>query len=235
MAISYVGSDSAADNIGGVNPVITFAVAPQQGDIVVVFGGIQNQTDPAGVTTSGYTTLAAFNSATGGVLQNVWAGHKIMGASPDTSVTCKGGTSFSTYLSFTFRGADQGTQPDATTTTAAPAASTNPNPPSITTVTDNAVVLALGRSTRDTAITVPSGYNNLTQQNGTLGNQTVAGAWKAVSPAGAEDPGAFTNWASGAWCAASVAIRPAGAAAAVVMHPWRTTLGTRTGSRQLVN
>lgn len=210
MAITFVSADGATTAGGGGSPVITFGVALQQNDIVVVFGGINNQTDTAGVSTSGYTQLAQFNSTTGTASRNMWVGYARMGSTPDTSVTCNGGASESVYEAMYFRGVDTSTAIDQTTTTTF-AQTTNPDCPSITTVTNNAAVLALAFSNRDTAITVPSGYSNLSQKDGAV-TSTVAGAWVTKATAGAEDPPAFTNWVSGKWCGATVALRPPGTA-----------------------
>lgn len=207
MAISFVSADGATTAGAGGNPTITFGVSLLQDDIVVVFGGINNQTDVAGISTSGYTQLAQFNSTTGAASRNMWIGYKRMGSTPDTSATCLGGASESVYEAMYFRGVDTSTAIDQTTTTTF-AQTTNPDCPSITTVTDNAAVLALAFSNRDTAITIVSGYSNLSQKDGAV-SSTVAGSWVTKATAGAEDPGAYTNWITGKWCAATVALRPA--------------------------
>lgn len=91
-------------------------------------------------------------------------------------------------------------------------ASTNPNAPSITTVTNGAVVIDFALSiVNDSATTAPTGYSNKISANltETTGPVTIAATSKLVSSAGAEDPAAYTVWSSGQWIAASVAIRPA--------------------------
>lgn len=209
MTLSYLGSDSAIGTSGNVT--VTFGVSLLQNDIVLAIGGSRLSHVPSAVTT-GYTdALAAVNNPTGN--EELWVGYKIMGATPDTTFVGTGtGTTVGIgYVTFYFRGEDTGTPIDTAATSAiSGAASTNPDPPSITTVTDNAIVLAAAVSTAlDSTITAPSGYSNNTQANSV--SVTVAGAWKLISPAGAENPASWTNWSSGNWIAACVAIRPAAA------------------------
>lgn len=209
MALSYLGSDSAIGT--NANVTVTFGVALQQNDIVFVIGGSRTSNVPAAVTAGYADALAAVNNPTGN--EELWVGYKIMGASPDTTFVGVG-TSSSTvgigYVAFYFRGADGTVQPDVASASAI-GSSANPDSPSITTTTDGAVILACATSSaKDTAITAPSGYSNNTQANtGGANSSTVAGAWKTVTPAGAENPASWTGWASGNWIAASIAIRPA--------------------------
>lgn len=208
MAISYVGSDSAVGT--NVAFALTFGPTLLQGDIVVLVGG-SSFTTTVGTTTTGYADAVPAFLVSGNSRQ-LWVGYKIMGASPDTSVSCNGSgnTLFGTaYTAFYFRGVDGATPLDATATTAS-ALSGAPDAPSITTVTDNAIVLACGAGISDASITVPTGYSNQTQGNsgGVGGTATAAAAWKAIASHGAEDPAAWGGWSS-SWCAASVALRQA--------------------------
>lgn len=114
-----------------------------------------------------------------------------------------------------FRGVDIVTPVDATATTSTGSGDSNPNPPSISTVTNGAVVLAIGFMDDDLATLdgVPTGYSD----PGTLGIITSAGggngcslgvAWNTIAAFGAEDPATFEFGDADEWGAISLAIRP---------------------------
>lgn len=91
-----------------------------------------------------------------------------------------------------------------------------PDPPSITTLADNSLVMAFGAVTditADTGWTAPSGYSGLAVQsaNDQLSqNAVIMGAWKVVPAAGAENPGAFSHAsAANGWGAVSLRLAPA--------------------------
>ena len=115
-----------------------------------------------------------------------------------------------------FRSVDTGTPMDATPTTANGGNSANPDPPSITTVTDGAFVFAIAFQDNSTAssLTIPTGYTDpdglgLIKRNTSGSNGcSLAVAYKEIVTAGAEDPGTFGFTASEEWGAISVAIRP---------------------------
>jgi len=107
---------------------------------------------------------------------------------------------------------DTATFNDATATTAGLTNSTNPDAPSITTVTNNALIIAVaGSKVLDTTPGTVSGYSN---QINIAGNDntdiTVAGATFEKITAGAENPAAWSSWVSGNWYAITIAVRPAG-------------------------
>jgi len=213
VAVTFVGGASA-HTTNGANVTITLPTSLQN-DVVYVFGGFSRTATP-GVSTSGYTNLV---DVINGTLCHLYVGRKIMGATPDTSVTCLGSGNAqdaTAYTAMVFRGEDTTTPEDATTTTAN-AATGNPDPPSITTVTNGAWVLAIGLSAGNNAtITGPSGYSNLnTSQDTDTRPINAMGATKEITTAGAENPGAYSGLPSNSVCSASVAIRPA--ASSVVM------------------
>jgi hypothetical protein len=132
--------------------------------------------------------------------------YKVMGATPDTTVSLTGlSASGASAVAIAFRNAEY------STITTATAASGMPNPPSVTTTINNSVVLIVGAvdddSFSDTA--APSGYSNLIEQEavGDTG-MTVMAAAKTVATAGAEDPGAFTGSGTDDWYAASIILVP---------------------------
>lgn len=183
----------------------------QENDIVVYFGG----NDGAGApnTPTGYAGAA---TETGSSCDSTSA-YKRMGATPDMSVS--GLTSDSTcgHLAVVFRCVDTTTALDATTATAQ-STTGDPNPPSITTVTANAFVVAFGALDDDvtTVSAPPSGYmiiqfgvSNQVQIGSAESGVTLMAAYIDAGAAGAEDPGAFTTAGDDNWSAHSVALRPA--------------------------
>ena len=91
-----------------------------------------------------------------------------------------------------------------------------PDPPSVTTLTDNSLVMAFGAMTditADTGWSAPSGYSGLKVQSAgdsLSQNAVIMGAWKIVSTAGAENPGTFSHASAlNGWGAATLRLAPA--------------------------
>jgi len=210
MAITLVGTPQVGSTTNGGNVTLTFDVTPAENDVVIVFGGagVFNSPNPT-APGSGYTQIALQASAS--IYFGAW--YKRMGASPDSSVLCRGNgvaSGATAYGCYVLRGVDTTTFADATATTAGVTASTNPDCPSITTVTNNAWVIAVaGSKVYDTTPGTVSGYSN---QYNTAGDDTnditVAGATFEKTTAGAENPAAWSSWASGNWYAITIAVRP---------------------------
>lgn len=210
MAITLVGT-AEASAINGGDATITLP-SMLENDVVYIGGGFGREASNAGVSSAGWTELVDFNNGFG---YRFAVSRKVMGASPDASAVCLGSTNASdacAYVAIVLRGVDTTTPEDATTTTAT-GTSGAPNSPSITTVTDLAWVLSFGGSlTVDAAVTAPTGYSNQVDvASNDDRDSTVGGATKEVTPAGAENPAAWTAWTSSLWCAASVAVRPGAA------------------------
>jgi len=209
--ITLVGTPQVGNAINGGDVTLTFSTTPLENDIVIVYGGapLLNGSNPTAPGT-GYTQIGLHSSAS--LWFGVWI--KRMGASPDSSVVCHGNgaaSSATAYGCYVLRGVDTTTAQDATATTAGITTSTNPDCPSITTITNNAWVLAVaGSKVLDASPGTVSGYSN---QYNTAGNDTnditVAGATFEKTTAGAEDPPAWSSWASGNWYAITIALRPA--------------------------
>ena len=222
MAITLVGTGENSV-IGGTSLSVTLPTLAA-GDVVYVFmfeRGVSGPPDPS--ITSGYTPLYN-NAGVGSTYRNAcW--RKVMGGTPDTTFDLSWGASVNAAaIAVCLRGVDNTTPEDATTTVSAYTATSGaqPNSPSITTVTNNAwVISSVGFGFGDTAITPPSGYtireeNAITSSN-TL---TVAAASKEITTAGAEDPGAWSDFAATAqWQAASIAVRPAAQSALAFNMP----------------
>ncbi len=195
----------------------------QEGDLVIVATGWSHTTDGnPEVYTNGYSELTDQVGADTRDA-NLSINYKIMGATPDSGVTCYGsGYQSPVYgdlcLAHVWRGADPTTPIDVTTTTATAANSAVFDSPAITPVTTGAQVLSIGLSTAaasagDTTITAPTDYTNQLDHNsnGTTHSIQAGIASKAWSGSGAENPAAWTNittTTSDSWVAATLAIRP---------------------------
>ena len=210
MAITFVNS-SIANAAGGAALSIAAPASILQDDVLYAFVTKQ-ATGAWTITSSGWTQLVDQDSTGGGFSVNHEVWRKVMGASPDTSIDFSNTAAAKSGLLIALRGVDTTTPEDATSTIAF-SFSSNPDSPSITTVTNGAWVLSgAGNGQNDASITSPTGYSN--QVASPRNNSTTVVATKEVTTAGAEDPSAWTTWTNtGAWVAVSIAVRPAGTAA----------------------
>ncbi len=239
MALSFVGGDYDGSVTGG-NITLTAPGGIAEDDFVIVSAGdgtLSNQT--MSMVTSGFTTEADLY-ANDSYDSNLGLFYKLMGGTPDSTfvVTGSGDTEYDTAAAFhCWRGIDTSTPLDQTTTTATGTNSPDTNPPSITTVTDNAQVIAIGSSSDGTAdpSTSPSGYSNEYWESSNGGSdlsyQGAGLASKLVASAGAEDPGIwdFTSGSTESWCAATMALRPAADPEAEQEgYRWRNDDGSET-------
>lgn len=114
---------------------------------------------------------------------------------------------------YVFANVDETTPLDGVSVTIATGSSTNPNCPSITPGTTGATVVAIAFSrNNDTAITAPTNYVHLMQRaSGADTNDVTIGIAHRNDRTGgvAEDPAAFTGWATASWRAISLVLRPA--------------------------
>lgn len=215
MALSFVGGAENSNEEG--NAILTLPGGIATDDVVYVCGGWNAglNGNPA-VITAGYTELADL-AGPDTEIANFSANRKVMGATPDASVTCTadgGGVGGALWAAHVWRGADTTTPEDATTTTATGGNDANPVSPAIITATANAVVLSAGLGTvNDTTVTAPTSYiNQIDRDIVALAPSTVGIASRSIVSPGSETPGAWTGFASTAsdsWAAVSIAIRPA--------------------------
>jgi len=224
-AISYIDSGLAGSNNGND---VTANFTALEDDIVICVGaiGMNTGTDlTMAMTTSGYTTVVdEFQNDT--IDLNFGVFWKVMGATPDTTATLDGGgeaTSGTAVVCMVFRGVDTTTPMDVTPTTAGGINTFIPDPPSINFVDANAwVVLAAGsgHSAATTTYTFPTGYPkpDALDDAGNDNADSTAGIGYNSSPSDPEDPGTLTPSTSDnsgfCWAAATLALRPQGAAAA---------------------
>lgn len=155
---------------------------------------------------SGWTTLYNASSPVTRVFRRVWA-------SPPSGQLDIGDASAGIWASITLRNVNQSTPEDVALTSANNALSGAPDAPSITTVTDKCLILAIGILEDDfvSLAGFPSGYSNDTLI--TRVDDSSGAIWlctKQKGPAGAEDPSAFSGvGADDTGRGITIAVRPA--------------------------
>lgn len=213
--ITFVGSATQSAS-NGANITITLPGGTTTNDVVIVVHAYGSNTINS---VSGYTIITQGNQASNII---AWAGYKVMGGSPDTSVTCNGDGSSTTAhvgIAMVFRGVDITNVID----TASPGmansgglGSANPDSPSITPTNNGSCIIAIAASDNvDLSVTVPTSYlptgciiDGLTETGTPV---TVAGAYRIlVGNAGvAQNPSVFNGWGSSHWVAGTIALRSA--------------------------
>ena len=228
MALVFVGGATATGFGTGTVTVNLTALsggagsAAVAGDIVCALISLgQNNgttfTDP-GFATGGYTAINS--SANGSTVRDVrgCCGLKIMGGTPDTSVSTDtvGSAVYGKVLAVqVWRNNNTTTQPDVAITVNNGTGTDTPDTGSVSPVTTGAIVLSMGASSMNAAVTpaAPSGYSNLVtnQKVGTTGSAVAAISSKLWSGSGAEDPGAYSGYSGGSglcWVGFTLVIRP---------------------------
>jgi hypothetical protein len=200
MAITFVGVASSSNS----STIDISGLSLEEDDIVYVVGG-HDDSDTIN-TPTGYT--ADIVEVSGSARCRTF--YKIMGATPDTSVAGLTSNSRCGHTAIAFRGVDTTTPLDVASQKAVQAGSnTDLNPPSITTVTDNSMILCGGFHDDDTgARTAPSGYTlGASYRVGSSGaGGTVNTAYKILASFGSENPGVFAG-ANDRWAAFTAALR----------------------------
>jgi len=214
MAISLVSGGALAGGAANGGNVTINLPTLLPGDVVIGWGAHWHRAGAnVGPQTAGYSNIYTFNS---GAEVMFGCGYKVMGATPDTTFVGYGsGNAFdaASYAVYCLRSVRQTGVIDAGPAAAVQESdSTNPDPPSVTVAVAGSWVLALaGGSQADSGgLSAPSGYSNLiSNATGDDNGSTVGGAIKVSTTSGAENPATFTQWASMAWVAITVSIRPA--------------------------
>ena len=199
-ALTVVGTTSQSF---GSSTTATFTLPTSlEGDLVVV--AIGSDGSLANVP-SGWTSI---NGTTQGT-EYARTIYKVMGATPDTSVSISGITTASAGIAIALRGADTSAIFDATATVAT-GATGMPDCPSITTVNNNALAIAIGYLDDDnvqSSVTAPAGYSNLVAIQSSTAGQTVMLATKNIATYGTENPAVFGGTGTDDWVAVTLAIR----------------------------
>ena len=215
MALPLRGTAKSCTATNGGDPTLTFDTgggAPLEGDVVILFGGhgVTSAT-PAGPITAGYTAIHVDANAPD---RGAW--YKVMAPTPDLTVQGEGGGNGSdavAYGAFVLDGSlidpaifDQ-TSVETTEGTRVP------NAAPITTQTNGAWVIAIGfNSVVDTSRGVPSGYTTIIGASANdAADISIDAAYIEKATAGAEDPPAWSTWASGTAYEITLAIKPVGA------------------------
>jgi hypothetical protein len=140
--------------------------------------------------------------------------YKFMGSPVDTSASGLTNDSRTTHLAVAFRGVDPNNPLDVPATSEAISGQGLPNAPQIVTITNNAMIVALGFHDDDliaNSIQAPTGYTFGAASQSTSIGSTVMAAHKVLATAGAEDPPPFidTNQNIDTVSAIALALRPA--------------------------
>jgi hypothetical protein len=191
----------------------------QQNDLLIVATGwVQTSgTDGApGITSAGWTEVAELYTG-GNRTCNFSVSYKVMGASPDTTLSVVSGGTLRTTAVHAFRNVNLVTPIDATTTTATATGNLNVNGPAITTVTNRAVAITcgmFGSSNMSPGFAPPSVNIASSSFGGPSGDSTIyisnTHSVNRVAVAGAYDVAAWAPVAdaAGTWAAVTMAVRP---------------------------
>lgn len=229
MAISYVGGKGAGTaGQGGGSVDLTTGLsggsggAPIAGDLVVVTVsvGTAGRSPTLSISTpSGYTALTAQRTTATSFDTNIQTCYKVMGSTPDTSVTIPASGNVDDGIAYTiqvFRGVAASDPMDVTPTYANQSGVSNiPDPAAITPVSTGAwiVVCGGGACSANAAAYTASYLTNFLYFNGQDTNDALIGSGYYTGwTSGAYDPAAFgggTVNATFSWGATTLALRPA--------------------------
>lgn len=215
---TFVGQESGSVAIS-TSDTVTLPGPPAENDIVFIVAGSDAgpiSTNGQGVGSGqGYTYVhdGDLSENTGQISL------KVMGSTPDTDVILTASaTKRLAYAIQVWRGGDPNNPQDVSAVLTENLSSGYPDPGEVTTITDNALAVAVGildDIDEESAVGAPTGYTNLLAKdsdeatNPSTDGATVMLASKIVTPAGTENPGAFTssNATSNDWEAATVVLR----------------------------
>lgn len=197
-----IGSSAAANDI----VIAVFATGSTVDRTLAITDGTSNYTL---IGSELYSAGVAFSSS-------LRVAYKIMGGTPDTTTTfgptgdAADGGAMAIHV---YRGVDTTTPLDATATTATGTGTSAVNPASITPVTAGALVVAAGGGAASTGApyTTTDLYNFLSTVGVDSNDGEVGIGWRSWT-SGALDPAVWTGGTAGsndAWCAVTLALRPA--------------------------
>lgn len=182
---------------------ITLPSGLQQNDIIV----IASMSD--GTAQNLPSTYTNGQNGSSNSVNYQWS-YKRMGATPDSTAT--GLSSSSIHIAMAFRNVNTTTVLDVTPPTIETNTSGMPNPPSITTVTDKCLLVAVGYLDDDvvaSTVTAPSGWTLIdAAEYGSSGaGGTIMSAYLQQPTAGTENAGAFGGSGTDSWVGAKFALR----------------------------
>lgn len=218
MALSFIGAATATATNGG-NATFNLAAAnpsgPSDGDLVVIISGTFGRAGNEGRIGNAlsYVPLVDVTATT-----RLRVAYKVFGSSETAPVVEGSGNTADALVAACIILRGQDASPIDVTSTTANGSSADPDPASITPVSNDCAIITLATSgVNDGGVLAPTNYTRVAQNAAAdTNNITTAIAYRILTGgAGSpEDPATFTAWSSGAWVAATVAIRPAGAGAA---------------------
>jgi VCBS repeat-containing protein len=216
--ITYIGSSSNhIQQSTAASYTLSLPAGTQAGDLVLIAHGFVSIGDLSPtVLSSGWTKISdLFGNGTYDA--NLGISYKFVGADETTAEINAVGT-VNNYpaaaVAYTFRGVASIVL-DVPIQTATGAGNTNANPPAITPVTDNAVVICVSAgSGAPLSPAAPTGFGNAIIRGGSWSYAYTVGMANRVwtDGDGAIDPAVWTvasTSSARAWCAASLALRPA--------------------------
>lgn len=177
----------------------------QENDILIYYAG-RDGASTLNVPT-GFTSLVNAASADMGC-SVAW---KRMGATPDSTITGLTSAIGVSHTAVAIRGASVGGTPISVTSSNATTG--NPNPPAVTSTSNNSLILALGFLDDDvlTTVTPPTDFTLImfhsVSESGAVSGTMASYFVKGL--AGSIDPSAYTTNGNDAWFAATLAIQPA--------------------------
>jgi hypothetical protein len=223
--IQYVGGRTTSGAGTTSNVVISLttltgglASAPSAGDLVIVYFGTGSTAD-RNLVVADYTEITELYANGSAYDTNFVVAYKFMGSVPDTTVTLTGG-SLSTADAYTvaiqvWRNVDSSSPFDVTVNTSTLTNSVLANPPSQTSVSNFAVVVAAGAGGHDTGTRTYSSSNLssfLSVGGDDTNDSTVGAGFASLGLPRAFDPAAFTfsgsTSASFSSAAATTILRP---------------------------
>lgn len=214
-SIALRGTPTTGSQIDGSDLTFSLPTGLQENDVVYVSVsyGTAGGTETAAAT--GWTLVGATVRPAGSQKPNQGVLRKVMGASPDSSITVTGpaGTQNTTAgIAIAFSCVDTTTPEDGVTPTSATGAAGAPDPPSITPATTGAWALICGAIDiiDVTGTGAPSGYANFTQvsANDNQDTSNYVATKSGLTASVAENPGTFTGTTAANWTAFSLVLRP---------------------------
>lgn len=206
--VLFIGSISYAQDASG-SDTYNLPSGVREGDLIICIRA-NDLTDAGWNTPTNYTQLVA---NTAGCYYQI--AYNLLAAAEDTIDIDNASTAVkSAIILLAFRGVDQATPIDAVCAAQGSGTGSDPDPPSVTTVTNGAIVVAVGFMDDDniTSCSGPSGYSNtIFKAAGDAVDSSCSNmaATKKVTSAGAEDPAVFATDGDDAWLSYTLAVRPA--------------------------
>jgi len=202
VAPTYIGGTSQEDS----NANLTLS-GLQSGDLVLFFGASDNNN--RNTPSTGWTAIPGLGSQPDNDNNPDSAAFYIF--SQGSSVEASGLNDSGVHVMIAFRGVDS-SSPFNVNASEYTAFVGMPNPPSITTLDDKCMIVAVGLLDDDaiaSSVTAPSGYTLAVAEDTDSRNCTVMTAYKVQTTSGGENPGIFGGSGSDRYKAQTIALKAA--------------------------